>query len=240
MTDKIQSRDVAQTVGMREALEELRRDAKKLARELQQGLPKRNAAEQLEAMSAAADRALADKPPAALEDRAHDFEEAGFDTCRFCGERKSHKDHSRLSAETAQVRFGFASFRDRKFELIVINIKTGEEVTLEGQLRPDQTIEQIDKVLPTCVYVTGEPQSSGVWQPIETAPKDKVIMLCVEGYQPASGRWWPVDSCWTSFDWEGHFESDAEVTAYVNGTSYEPTHWMPLPAGPSVSRPEPS
>jgi hypothetical protein len=71
------------------------------------------------------------------------------------------------------------------------------------------------------------------WQPIETAPKDRLIMLCVEGYQPASGCWWPVDSCWTSFDWEGHFESDKEVSDYVNGTSYEPTHWMPLPAGPT-------
>jgi hypothetical protein len=64
------------------------------------------------------------------------------------------------SPETAEVRFGFASFQGGKFELIVINIKTGEEVLLEGQLRPDQTLEQIDKVLPTCVYVNGHAQSS--------------------------------------------------------------------------------
>ncbi len=63
----------------------------------------------------------------------------------------------RSSPDSAEVRFGFASYSDRKFELIAINIKTGEEIMLEGQLRPDQTLEQIDKVLPTCVYVTGTP-----------------------------------------------------------------------------------
>lgn len=82
-----------------------------------------------------------------------------------------------------------------------------------------------------------EPQSVEVWQPIETAPKDKPIMLCVEGFLPCVGRWWPVDSCWASFDWEGHFDSDKEMTDHVNGSSYEPTHWKPLPAGPSLTRP---
>lgn len=72
------------------------------------------------------------------------------------------------------------------------------------------------------------------WQPIKTAPKDRPIMLCVTGFLPCVGRWWPVDSCWTTFDWEGHFESDKETSDHVNGSSYEPTHWMPLPPGPSV------
>ena len=73
------------------------------------------------------------------------------------------------------------------------------------------------------------------WQPIETAPKDKAIMLCVAGWQPCSGRWWPFDSCWASFDWEGHFESDQEMSDYVARSSYEPTHWMPLPPSPQES-----
>jgi hypothetical protein len=76
------------------------------------------------------------------------------------------------------------------------------------------------------------------WQPIETAPKDRPILLCVIGYLPCTGRWWPLDKCWTSFDWDGHFETDEELSAYVNGTSYEPTHWQPLPPGPSSSSPE--
>jgi hypothetical protein len=66
---------------------------------------------------------------------------------------------TQTSPETASVRFGFASYKGGKFELIAINIKTGEEITLEGQLRPDQTLEQIDKVLPTCVYVNGLAQT---------------------------------------------------------------------------------
>lgn len=71
------------------------------------------------------------------------------------------------------------------------------------------------------------------WLPIETAPKDSCIMLCVHGWQPSIGRWWPKDECWTAFDWEGHFETDAELTSYVQGCKYEPTHWQPLPAPPS-------
>jgi len=53
----------------------------------------------------------------------------------------------------AEVEFGFASFSDGRFELIARNIKTGKEILLEGKLRPDQSIDQIDQVLPTCVYV---------------------------------------------------------------------------------------
>jgi hypothetical protein len=77
---------------------------------------------------------------------------------------------TRTSPETAEVRFGFASYKDGKFELIAINIKTGEEITLEGQLRPDQTLEQIDKVLPTCVYVNGVAQE-GLNAPTSTSPE---------------------------------------------------------------------
>jgi hypothetical protein len=90
------------------------------------------------------------------------------------------------------VRFGFASFSNRKFELIVINIKTGEEVMLEGQLRPDQTIEQIDKVLPTCVYVTGTPaQAAEV---------------------PVAWRWKPRRSRnWIACDKLPEFTDDADV-----------------------------
>jgi hypothetical protein len=80
------------------------------------------------------------------------------------------------------------------------------------------------------------PMSETRWEPIETAPKDKAIMLCIAGWQPCCGRWWPFDSCWVSFDWDGHFESDQEMSDYVARSSYEPTHWMPLPAPPETDR----
>ncbi len=81
--------------------------------------------------------------------------------------------------------------------------------------------------------------AQSAWQGIETAPKDKSIMLCVEGFEPCSGRWYPPGSCWASFDWEGAFESDEEADSYFNATKYEPTHWQPLPLPPSQSAPAP-
>jgi hypothetical protein len=77
------------------------------------------------------------------------------------------------------------------------------------------------------------------WQPIKTAPKDRCIMLCVKGFAPAVGRWWPVTGCWSSFDWGGHFEDDDAASKYFATTRYEPTHWMPPPAGPMLTSPEP-
>lgn len=76
----------------------------------------------------------------------------------------------------------------------------------------------------------------GEWQPIETAPKGESILLCVEGYAPTIGRWWPVDGVWCAFDWEGHFETDKEMSDYLKGSLYEPTHWAPRPAGPNSDR----
>lgn len=112
LLDSAHARLSAETA--RQALDELRRDTKKLARELQQGLPKRNAAERLEAISASADRALAaQSSPAPVEtDRTHVFEEAGFDTCRFCGERKSSKDHLPDLPQEAQETVGIEEIID--------------------------------------------------------------------------------------------------------------------------------
>jgi len=58
----------------------------------------------------------------------------------------------------AAVDFGFASFADGRFELIVRDRKTWEETTLMGTLEPGQ-FEVADRILPTCVYVDGIPQS---------------------------------------------------------------------------------
>lgn len=47
---------------------------------------------------------------------------------------------------------GFASFKDRRFELIVRDDESGLETTLKGQLEPGQ-LEVVDRILPTCVFV---------------------------------------------------------------------------------------
>lgn len=54
-----------------------------------------------------------------------------------------------------EVRLGFASWANGSFELIVRN-NEGDETTLHGKLEEDQ-LEKVDKILPTCVFVTGSP-----------------------------------------------------------------------------------
>lgn len=68
------------------------------------------------------------------------------------------------------------------------------------------------------------------WQPIDTAPKDKHILLFgmqrpmpqlyAKIPQVFSGYWDNIDEAWCSdgSTWEGPF--------------YDPTHWMPLPEPP--------
>lgn len=59
------------------------------------------------------------------------------------------------------------------------------------------------------------------WQPIETAPKDDVIVLTDGGML-----------------WQGFWQEGYEwVTGYNDGImqvsiKLQPTHWAPLPAGP--------
>jgi len=52
-----------------------------------------------------------------------------------------------------EVEFGFTSYADNRFELIVRDRRTGEETTLEGQLKPEQ-LRGVDRILPTCVFVS--------------------------------------------------------------------------------------
>ena len=57
------------------------------------------------------------------------------------------------------------------------------------------------------------------WQPIETAPKDALIL----GYE---------DEMMRLIFWEG--EEWKVVGASIHSWWFEPTHWMPLPEPPSV------
>ena len=76
------------------------------------------------------------------------------------------------------------------------------------------------------------------WQPIETAPRDgsKILIFCNEEIYAA---YW--DSEFKS-EWDdekddsfyvGAWTDNAILSfAYEETNSYEPTHWMPLPAAP--------
>lgn len=74
------------------------------------------------------------------------------------------------------------------------------------------------------------------WQPIETAPKDGTKMILADlsdgGPVPSNigvGAWEFVESN----DWD---EKPVWDWAAYAGTTEDPTHWMPLPDPPEVSR----
>lgn len=87
------------------------------------------------------------------------------------------------------------------------------------------------------------------WQPIETAPKDRRLLLCSGSYEPTVGAWFEYENLsedcisrdrllesgegeWLPFDPEGIFENDDALADYILSGRYKPTHWMPLPAPP--------
>jgi hypothetical protein len=69
--------------------------------------------------------------------------------------------------------------------------------------------------------------TASVWQPIETAPKDRWILAAEASWEPGV-----YDA------YAAHYHSDgywmARCGQYVT-QSPEPTHWMPLPDPPSLS-----
>jgi hypothetical protein len=71
----------------------------------------------------------------------------------------------------------------------------------------------------------------GAWQPIETAPKDGTLILTVvAGWQPGIFRWDEIGR-WTP-DPES-FLNASDLGEWIDGNEYNPTHWMPLPTGPT-------
>lgn len=67
--------------------------------------------------------------------------------------------------------------------------------------------------------------SYGKWQPIETAPKDLgsrlylVERFCVQGFVDATGL----------------LQAQTEIYPNYRQMRKKPTHWMPLPAPPTVN-----
>lgn len=68
------------------------------------------------------------------------------------------------------------------------------------------------------------------WQPIETAPKDRWVLLAYKGHTTLG--------CWATdvehgADWEGQLGMAGWCAIeWPNGEAPEPTHWMDLPEAP--------
>ena len=71
------------------------------------------------------------------------------------------------------------------------------------------------------------------WQPIETAPKDKRILL----YRPTAPEWWMVmggryDSDKYAKNPKPYWSTDNWSLGKMEQRQNAPTHWMPLPEPP--------
>ena len=107
-----------------------------------------------------------------------------------------------------------------------------------GWLReqPNYTKAQIYSVcadeLDAVLAATPEPAPPSGWQPIETAPKDGRVLLAYWGDTPQfigwDGEGWRVlmpPARGMGFGIHGNF------------APFQPTHWMPLPAPPTMADP---
>lgn len=75
----------------------------------------------------------------------------------------------------------------------------------------------------------GAPRPGGKWQTIETAPKDKFVLLCgPSGYTttPLVFTTGIMRSNYHAGRWIDHANDD------LVDWGFEPTHWMPLPTPP--------
>ena len=71
------------------------------------------------------------------------------------------------------------------------------------------------------------------WQPIETAPKDRVIDLLFNGVRYADCEWDEVYARLPEqFSGWAHHYAEMEDSTYPLRAGFEPTHWMDRPARP--------
>lgn len=93
------------------------------------------------------------------------------------------------------------------------------EVALTTIMRADENAE-------ARAYIESLERDAARWQPIETAPRDGALLLLACSNWPHSevlGKPVPIK---VGGYWDGRWN--------VFGASWEPTHWMPLPAPPAA------
>lgn len=65
------------------------------------------------------------------------------------------------------------------------------------------------------------------WQPIETAPKDGTSIIVLS----------PTGNVWCNVKWCVRQRTGERWTHFMQGgLKFEPTHWMPMPKAPEVTR----
>jgi hypothetical protein len=81
------------------------------------------------------------------------------------------------------------------------------------------------------VYVSMLAVAPSGWQPIETAPKDRDVLLYCKARGAVRGRW---EDCYFARNPRPYWTNDREALFGVTGTrNDQPTHWMPLPPAPN-------
>ena len=71
-----------------------------------------------------------------------------------------------------------------------------------------------------------------MWQPIETAPKDKDVLLYCPMRGAVRGRW---NDCKYATNPKPYWTHDRErLHGVINTRNDQPTHWMPLPERPTA------
>ena len=84
-----------------------------------------------------------------------------------------------------------------------------------GQTKPYEVL--------TLIAAVRSLQEKAKWQPIETAPKDKTVVLT---FTDSEGR----HAIFPAYYWESYSR-----WLQIEGPFAAPTHWMPLPEPPEVS-----
>lgn len=96
-------------------------------------------------------------------------------------------------------------------------------VDLTGHENPRCTVELLTKKIDELIRETK-------WQPIETAPKDKSVLLYDSNRKEKyCGRW---DKQKYNKKPNPYWEKYARYSDIVYQRTYPPTHWMPLPQPP--------
>jgi hypothetical protein len=70
------------------------------------------------------------------------------------------------------------------------------------------------------------------WRPIETAPKDRAILIWIEGPVGWAPGPWRGAWSWVESQWSVHLPFTIDGKVVIATKLPQPTHWKPLPAPP--------